>query len=47
MPGLGRKTVHKWVKTRHMPVHKVGRLLKFQVKEVDWWVREGKAANSN
>jgi hypothetical protein len=33
-----------WVKTRQMPVHKVGQLLKFQVGEIDKWVRDGKAA---
>lgn len=27
-----------------MPFHKVGKLLKFQIKEVDLWVKEGKAA---
>ena len=42
--GIKKDTVYKWVKTRKMPVHKVGRLLKFQVKEIDQWVKEGKAA---
>ncbi len=41
--GIKKDTVYKWVKNRHMPAHKVGRLLKFQVNEVDMWVREGKA----
>ena len=46
--GVKRETIYKWVSQRNMPAHKVGRLLKFQVKEVDEWVREGKAApNSN
>lgn len=38
--GIKKYTVYKWVKTRQMPVHKVGRLLKFQVNEIDQWVRE-------
>ena len=42
--GIKRDTVYKWVAHKNMPAHKVGRLLKFQVKEVDEWVREGKAA---
>jgi len=41
--GIKRDTVYKWVKSKDMPSHKVGRLLKFQVKEVDQWVKEGKA----
>ena len=44
--GVKRETIYKWVSQRNMPAHKVGRLLKFQVKEVDEWVREGKAAAS-
>lgn len=35
------------IRNRNMSAHKVGRLLKFQVKEVDQWVREGKAACEN
>ena len=41
--GIKKDTVYKWVAKKRMPVHKVGRLLKFQVAEVDQWVREGKA----
>jgi len=42
--GVKRDTIYKWVARKNMPSHKVGRLLKFQVKEVDQWVRDGKAA---
>lgn len=42
--GIKKDTVYKWVKHRDMPFHKVGRLLKFQVKEIDQWVKDGKAA---
>jgi len=45
--GIKKDTVYKWVRMRGMPSHKVGRLLKFQVQEVDQWVRDGKAAVSN
>lgn len=43
--GVKRDTIYKWVAFRNMPSHKVGRLLKFQVNEVDQWVREGKASS--
>lgn len=42
--GIKKDTVYKWVKYRDMPFHKVGKLLKFQAKEIDQWVKEGKAA---
>ncbi|MFC1762345.1 helix-turn-helix domain-containing protein [Planctomycetota bacterium] len=45
--GIKKDTVYKWVRTRGMPSHKVGRLLKFQIHEVDTWVREGKAASAD
>lgn len=42
--GIKKDTVYKWVRKKDMPFHKVGKLLKFQIKEVDLWVKEGKAA---
>ena len=42
--GVKKDTIYKWVRTTDIPYHKVGRLLKFQVQEVDNWVRAGKAA---
>jgi len=38
--GISRETVYKWVGRKQMPAHKVGRLWKFQVEELDAWVRE-------
>ena len=43
--GIKKDIVYKWVKRRKMPAHKVGRLLKFQVKEIDQWVREPNAVS--
>ena len=37
--GVKRDTVYKWISRKQMPAHKVGRLWKFQKKEVDQWVR--------
>lgn len=39
--GVKRDTVYKWIERKNMPAHKVGRLWKFKVKEVDGWVRQG------
>jgi len=41
--GIKKDTVYKWVRTTDIPYHKVGKLLKFQIQEVDDWVRAGKA----
>lgn len=41
--GVNRDTIYKWVERRQMPAHRLGRLLKFQVSEVNEWVRAGKA----
>jgi len=42
--GIKRDTVYRWVNDRQMPGHKIGRLWKFKVDEVDEWIRSGKAA---
>jgi len=42
--GIKRDTVYKWIERKSMPAHKVGRLWKFKVLEVDEWVRAGSAA---
>ncbi len=44
--GVKKDTIYKWVAHKKMPAHKVGRLLKFQIKEIDRWVRTGKAASN-
>ena len=42
--GVSKDTVYTWVNERGMPGHKVGRLWKFKVDEVDGWVRIGGSA---
>lgn len=41
---IKRETVYKWVTNKGMPSQKVGRLLRFQLDEIDEWVRSGGAA---
>ena len=41
--GVKRDTVYKWIDRKQMPAHKVGRLWKFKVSEIDNWVLSGKA----
>jgi excisionase family DNA binding protein len=39
--GVSRDTVLTWINEKKMPAHKIGRLWKFQVSEVDAWVKSG------
>ena len=43
--GISKDTVYTWIAKYQMPAHKVGRLWKFKVVEVDNWVLEGAAAD--
>ena len=44
--GVSRDTVYSWISSKQMPAHKIGRLWKFQIPEVDAWVRSGGASDS-
>lgn len=39
--GISRDTAIKWINKKGLPAHKIGRLWKFKVVEVDDWVRSG------
>ena len=43
--GVGRDTVLSWIKEKNMPAHKVGRMWKFKISEVDQWIKDGSAAD--
>ena len=34
-----RDSIYRWVDTKDFPAHRIGRLLRFQISEVDQWVR--------
>jgi len=42
--GVSKDTVYRWIEQHKLPAHKVGRLWKFKVSEVDTWVKSGGAA---
>lgn len=44
--GVKRDTIYKWINERGMPAHKVGRLWKFKMNEVDQWIKDGGAAKN-
>jgi excisionase family DNA binding protein len=41
--GVVRDTVYRWRERKGLPAHKIGRLWKFQLSEIDDWVRAGGA----
>ncbi|HBO1619750.1 helix-turn-helix domain-containing protein [Pseudomonas aeruginosa] len=41
--GVAKDTVYRWRERKALPAHRVGRLWKFQLSEVDEWVRAGGA----
>ena len=41
--GVAKDSVYRWIDTRSLPAHKIGRLWKFKLYEVDEWIRIGGA----
>ena len=41
--GVAKDSVYRWIERRSLPAHRIGRLWKFKVSEVDEWVRAGGA----
>lgn len=38
-------TLRNWIKNGKVPAHKIGKLWKFKLSELDSWVLSGKSAN--
>ncbi len=39
--GVTQDSIYRWIEGRGLPAHKIGRLWKFKLSEVDAWVRAG------
>lgn len=39
--GIVKDTVYRWIESKGMPAHKVGRLWKFKLSQVDAWIEAG------
>ena len=37
--GVTRDSIYRWIDRKGLPAHRVGRLWKFKIAEVDEWVR--------
>ena len=43
--GVAKDSVYRWIESRSLPAHRIGRLWKFKLSEVDEWVRTEGAAD--
>jgi len=44
--GVNKDSIYRWIEDKGLPAHRVGRLFRFKLSEIDEWVRvggEGKA----
>jgi len=41
--GISTDTVYRWIESKSLPAHKLGRLWKFKLSDIDEWVRSGGA----
>ena len=41
--GVAKDSVYRWIEARKLPAHRIGRLWKFKLSEIDEWVRAGGA----
>ena len=37
--GVAKDSVYRWIEAKSLPAHRVGRLWKFRLSEIDEWVR--------
>jgi excisionase family DNA binding protein len=44
--GVSQDVIYKWIKEKHLPAHRIGKFWKFQMIEVDQWIRSGECKKS-
>lgn len=45
--GCSKDTIRNWIKKETIPFHKVGRMYKFRISEVDAWIESGQSADAD
>ena len=40
---MAKDSVYRWIESKGLPAHRVGRLWKFKLSEIDEWVQAGGA----
>ena len=41
-----KDTIRLWIKKGEIPAHKVGKLWRFKISEVDGWIQSGRSAGN-
>jgi excisionase family DNA binding protein len=41
--GVAKDSVYRWIEAKGLPSHRVGRLWKFKLSEIDRWIHAGGA----
>ena len=44
--GVAKDSVYRWIDTKGLPAHRIGKLWKFKLSEVDDWVRADGASEA-
>jgi len=44
---VNKDSVYRWIEKMGLPAHRVGRLYRFKISEVDEWVRAGGASEAS
>jgi len=45
--GVNKDSVYRWIEKMDLPAHRVGRLFRFKLSEIDEWVKSGGAREAN
>jgi len=43
--GVTRDSIYRWMNSKGLPAHRVGRAWRFRLTEIDEWVRSGRGAS--
>ncbi len=41
--GISKETIYRWLDSKKIPAHKIGKQWKFKTNEVDQWILAGEA----
>jgi len=45
--GVNKSSVYRWIEKKGLPAHRVGKLFRFKLSEVDEWVQSGSAGEAD
>lgn len=45
--GVTKDSIYRWVESKRFPAHRVGRLFRFKLSEVDDWVKSSSAGEAS